>query len=133
MSPRRALAAKTVVTGLDATMRRPPASRSAESTGTGTGGELPMLDLTSDGTGDFHIVQTIGSGGMGYVSLARQHSLQRDVSYYDLELQLLVDSLPLVTVVLVVDLPCRRRVALVAPSSARASSRSRRLREAKDP
>ena len=78
--------ARTIVTGLDATIRRPPPNPSAVSGGgiggTGSGGshELPVLDVTHDGTGDFHVVSTIGAGGMGYVTLARQHALQRDVA-----------------------------------------------------
>jgi serine/threonine-protein kinase len=71
--------AKTIVTGLDATIRR-PSKGSGEVTLPATNDELPLLDVTSDGTGDFHVVQTIGTGGMGYVTLARQHSLQRDVA-----------------------------------------------------
>ncbi|HHH28159.1 MAG TPA: serine/threonine protein kinase [Polyangiaceae bacterium] len=69
--------AKTIVTGLDATIRRPP--KGALCCGS-LRNALPRLDVTNDGTGDFHVVKTIGSGGMGYVSLARQHALERDVA-----------------------------------------------------
>jgi len=77
--------AKTIVTGLDATIRRAPdpstpSSGSSELTVPALGHELPRLDVTRDGTGDFHVVETIGTGGMGYVTLARQHALQRDVA-----------------------------------------------------
>jgi len=40
----------------------------------------PLVDLTGRTLGDFHILRKLGQGGMGYVYLARQQSLKREVA-----------------------------------------------------
>src|SRR5262245_59783736 len=47
---------------------------------TPTGERPPAVDLTGRTVGDFHVLRSLGRGGMGEVYLAEQRSLQRKVA-----------------------------------------------------
>jgi serine/threonine protein kinase len=71
--------AKTIVTGLDQTVRN-DSTRGSALFVDGDTDALPLLDVTTDAPGDLQVVRLLGSGGMGQVKLARQRALQRDVA-----------------------------------------------------